>query len=468
VGSDTGLTSGDQVTRGRGLRSSITAIFAAGALGLSAALALGTYLSARHLLLEQRERTATRQAFTDAALVRDRLFTSGGRVTDALGAISPPPGTVLYVHRDGRWYSSSLDRAADHLVAEVRPIVEDGSVGMGWTDATVPGAVVVGVPLPAVGAEYYEVAVAQELDQTLRTLRIALITFAALTTIAGAMLGRAASRRALTPLFDVTTAAVKIAGGDMSARLRNTDDPDLAALVGAFNNMVDELDERIQRDAKFAADVSHELKTPLTTLTTSLSLLQGSTVLPARPARAVELMAEELERFRRALEDLLALGRLDADVQDTPLTEVGIRDLVQQALLASGRTPSLLDPAPAASRDPVALVDHQQLLRALVNLFENADIHGGGLTRVRVLSRGDVADIQVEDRGPGVPVQERERIFERFARASSRKHGTGSGLGLSIVDQTLRNHHGSVWCTESPAGGAVFVIRLPTIGGQER
>lgn len=449
-----------------GLRSSITATFAIGALGLSTLLAVGTYLSARHLLIEQRERTAMRQTFADAALLRDRLLTSGTSVPDALGGISPPAGTVVYVRRGDKWYSSSLDQAAEDIVGDVAPIVADGSVGLEWTDATVPPAVVVGVPLPAVGAEYYEVAVAEELNDTLATLRLALIACAALTTVGGALLGRAASRRVLAPLADVTCAAVNVAGGDMSARLRNTDDPDLAALVGSFNNMVDALSERIERDAKFAADVSHELKTPLTTLTNSLSVLQNSPDLSTRSARAVELMAGELDRFRRALEDLLVLGRLDADLPDVRVSRTTVSDLVQRALVASGRSPDLLQPDPEGS-DPTVSVDRPQLQRALVNLFENATIHGGGLTGVRISVRGEVVDIQVEDRGPGVAGPERERIFERFARASSRKHGTGSGLGLSIVDQTLRNHGGSVWCAENPLGGAVFVVRLPIAKGDE-
>jgi hypothetical protein len=86
--------------------------FALGALVLSTALATGTYAAARHLLVEQRERTALRQAYADAALVRDKLLTSGAQVSEVLGSISPPAGAVMYVHRSGRWYSSSLDRPA--------------------------------------------------------------------------------------------------------------------------------------------------------------------------------------------------------------------------------------------------------------------------------------------------------------------------------------------------------------------
>ena len=73
--------------------------------------------------------------------------------------------------------------------------------------------------------------------------------------------------------------------------------------------------------------------------------------------------------------------------------------------------------------------------------------------------------MHVEDRGPGVPADDKTRVFERFARAGGQKEGTGSGLGLSIVEQTVRNHHGDVWCTDRPGGGAVFVLRLPARTG---
>ncbi len=172
-------------------------------------------------------------------------------------------------------------------------------------------------------------------------------------------------------------------------------------------------------------------------------------------------MGGELERFRRALEDLLALGRLDADANDAHRPGIGVRELVRQALLAGNRSPSLLLTDGREGPGPVVEVDRAQLLRALTNLFQNADLHGGGLTGVRILERGAFVDVYVEDRGPGVPAGDKARVFERFARAGGQKEGTGSGLGLSIVEQTIRNHHGDVWCTDRPDGGAVFVLRLP-------
>lgn len=438
----------------------MTVAFALGALALSACLSLGTYFSARHLLVEQRERTALRQAFTDAALVRDGLLTSGSEVSEVLGAIAPPGGAVMYLHRDDTWYSSSLEQPGQGVTEAVAATVDAGSAGLAWTDLTEPHAIVVGVPLPAVDAAYYEVAVAEELAATLRTLGLALAVCAALTTAGGALVGRAASRRVLKPLGEVAGVAVQVSAGDLGTRLRETTDPDLAVLVGAFNHMVDALHERIERDARFAADVSHELRTPLTTLTTSLGVLQGVPDLSPRASSAVQLMATELVRFRRALEDLLTLGRLDAGAGEEDTASVGAHELVRQALKASGR-PTDLIALDEDARDPHVDVDRRQVLRALINLFQNADLHGQGLTGVRVEAVDDHVEFRVRDRGPGIQPQDRERIFERFARAGGAKAGTGSGLGLSIVARTATNHGGAVWCSHVDGPGAEFVLRLP-------
>ncbi|WP_139980477.1 sensor histidine kinase [Nocardioides litoris] len=450
--------------RRAGLRATVTLAFAVGALLISAVLALGTYLAARHQLVDQRERTATRQAYADAALVRDSLLTSGAEVSDVLGSISPPPGAVILLRLDGRWYSSSLDAAGPDLTDEVRPVVADGSVALAWTDETDPPSVVVGVPLPAVGGEYYEVVEAEELDRTLSTLAIALWTSAVVTTVAGALVGRAAVRQVLRPLRRVAGAATRVADGDVTTRLDAGGDPDLEPLVVAFNEMVDAVQERIERDARFAADVSHELRTPVTTLTTSLSLLEGASDLSPRTASAVALMSDELARFRLALEDLLVIGRLDAGARERDPSPVGVADLVHQSLAAASVPAEGRLEGDAAALARTVRVDRPQVVRALANLVRNATIHAGGLRRVRVVGLPGVVELHVEDDGPGVPAEERERVFERFARAGGQKVGTGSGLGLSIVRQTVVNHGGQVWCEARAGGGADFVVRLPSVG----
>lgn len=444
-----------------GLRAGVTTAFAAGALLLSVVLAAGTYLVVRHYLIEQRESSAMRQAFADASYVRDGLLTSGARVSDVLGDVAPPADSDLVVRRGGRWFSSSLQSDADAVPAAARRSVASGQPVMVWADGPGGAVLTVGVPLPAVGAQFYELSGSAELRGTLQTLGIVLMTFAAATTIGGGLLGRWASGRVVQPLDAVASAAARISTGELSTRLPTTDDPDLATIVGSFNTMVEALDDRIRRDARFAADISHELRSPLTTLVTSVEVLhRRRDELPARARQALELVTAELERFRHSLDDLLELGRLDAGVAVQQLGDVDLRELVQHALADRREGTAVVPDEPLVVR-----VDKQQLHRALVNLLDNAAVHAGGVHSVQVERSGAYAVVAVDDVGPGVPVAERERIFERFARAGSRGSRRGTGLGLSLVAETVHAHGGIVGCTDRPGGGARFVVRLPLSDG---
>lgn len=455
-----------------GLRTSVTLMFAAGAAVLAVVGALATYTTAREYLVTQRENSATRQAFADASFVRDGLRTSGVAVSDVLGATSPPAGAAVLLQRDGQWYSSSLDAAADGLPASLTTTVRGGSAGVAWTTVSGRDALVVGVPLPAVGADLYEISPVEELSRTLATVRTALCGCALLIALGGAGLGWWTSRRAVAPLQAVARTAASIAGGDLGSRLPVTEDPDLSTIVGSFNSMVEALEEQIQRQARFSADVSHELRSPLTTLVTSVALLdRRRDELPARSQQVLDLVGRELERFTRTLEDLLELGRLESGAGERDVVDAGA--LVHGVLLRSARPVSLLGPRVPA----LVEVDKERVGRALVNLFDNADRHGGGLSGVQVLVQGGVQGgagpgvepaavlVLVDDEGPGVEPAERERVFERFARAGSRGALPGTGLGLSLVAETARSHGGSVWCAGAPGGGARFVLRLPAAGG---
>jgi signal transduction histidine kinase len=172
-------------------------------------------------------------------------------------------------------------------------------------------------------------------------------------------------------------------------------------------------------------------------------------------------MADELARFRVALEDLLALGRLDAGAHEATPCVTGAVELVTQSLRAAGHPEDLVHVDPSTAAGLAMEVDRLQMLRALTNLIRNADVHGGGLAGVEVAGGDAHVDVVVQDCGPGVPTEDRERIFERFARAGGQKAGTGSGLGLSIVARTIHNHGGEVWCEDRPGGGASFTVRLP-------
>ncbi|HZI96425.1 MAG TPA: HAMP domain-containing sensor histidine kinase [Actinomycetales bacterium] len=453
--------------RGRqlGLRAKVTLSFAGGGLALSATLAIGTYLVARNYLVDQRESAALGQGFADASFVREGLLTAGTPVSDVLGTVVPPADSVLLVHQDGEWYSSSLTLGEDVVPPPLVEQVEAGAAGLVWARPDDGAAVVVGVPVPVVGAEFYEVVSTPELERTLDTLLIVLSAFALLTTVGGALLGRYAARRVLAPLEVVAGAAARIAGGELQTRLPITEDPELVTIIGSFNSMVDALAERIERDARFTADVSHELRSPLTTLTTSVHVMQGRRdELRPRAQQALDLMAGELDRFGSVLEDLLELGRLDAGTGGQVRAVVDARELVRHALAVSGRPLTLLSDSSRPGEELGIEVDKQQLNRALVNLFSNADLHGEGLVAVHVRGASRSVVIEVDDGGPGVGVADRDRIFERFVRGGSRGSLPGAGLGLSLVAETLRAHGGSVRCGERPGGGARFSVRLPLAG----
>lgn len=443
-----------------GLRGRIALTFGMGALLIAGLLSMSTFFFSRGYLLDQRERTVVRQAALDAVFVSDQLDSADADIPDILSAVGPPESGVIVVERGGQWYSSSLGVGREVVPAELTDRVKNGQPArITMTLDGVP-TVVVGIPLPRPAANFYRVVPLRELHETIRILQVVLATGAAAAAAGGIALGVWASRRVVQPLNLVAATAAQIAGGMLDTRLPPTDDPDLATIVGSFNAMVDTLRQRIERDSRFAADVSHELRSPLTTLVAAVSVMQGRRPeLPERSQAALDLVSAELDRFESLLESLLTLARTEDGLNADHLNEVSIAAIAARALDRAGVGPEVLSPA-----DPgMVLGDRELLERALFNLIENAQRHGQGVSAVRVERlQGDVA-VTVDDEGPGVPAAERERIFERFAtNRAARGSSSGTGLGLALVAQTVGAHGGTVWCTEHAGRGARFVIRLPS------
>ncbi|MBS4751632.1 HAMP domain-containing histidine kinase [Nocardioides sp. zg-ZUI104] len=454
-----------RLRRTRGLRASVLIAFGAGALLISLLMAASTYLAARHYIVEQRERSAVRQAFNGAGLVQAALQDPDRDVETVLEGLNISSRTTVYLRLDGTWHTVGPAPTGPDITDGVARAVADGDVALSWSSQTRPPSLVVGTPLPGIEAEYYEATPTEELATTLGTLRTTLAISAGGTTLAGVALGWFATRRMLHPLHQVADAASRIAEGDLDTRLEDNEDPDLAGLVRSFNTMVDAVAERIQADARFAANVSHELRTPVSTLTTSLGVVQRDPELSERSATAVGLMAAEVARLRQALEDLIALERLDARVPDADADAevVPVGDLVAHALRENQVDTSLVE-----ILDEVAVrVDQPQIRRALSNLVRNAQTHGGGLHSVEVRRVGDEVEIHVRDRGPGIAAQDTARVFERFTRLGARGSGGGSGLGLSIVEGTALAHGGSVRYVDHHPRGADFVLTLPLSETQE-
>ncbi|MBF6066307.1 HAMP domain-containing histidine kinase [Nocardia terpenica] len=282
-------------------------------------------------------------------------------------------------------------------------------------------------------------------------------------TAIGAIFGLWLSRRLLEPLRQVTGTAARIASGELGTRLPDTDDPDLEPTVAAFNTMVDSLQRRIDRERRLVGDVSHELRTPLTTLTTSVGVMaRYEDELPERSRRALALVQAELDHLRRLLDDLLALARAEARMHAADAEPLSVPDLLTHTLAELRYPPDLL--STATGRDALVIGRKLELERAVVNLLDNAQRHGGGAVGVGVERRGDEIIVTVDDAGPGVAAEDRERIFDRFVTVRrSRKSGTGTGIGLALVAETVAAHGGTVSCTDRPGGGARFTVKLPGI-----
>jgi signal transduction histidine kinase len=456
-----------------GLRSRLIATFALGALCLSMLMGALAYFTARHTLIVEQQGAALRQAYANAALLRNALAASIPSIDAEVTSLDTGRATASLLNDDGRWFSTSLSISRSSVPASLRNDIRRGHVATVTTSQGSSPLLMVGVPIPAVRSSYYLVVDLSDLEHTLRVLLAALAAAAGITTVLGALVGLLASRRTMRPLTEVSAAAASIATGDLTTRLPvDRRDPDLGALSTSFNAMVDQLEDRIERDARFTSDVSHELRSPLTTLAASLEVLESNrTDLPPRADRAVELMAGDLRRFQRMVADLLEISRLDAGSGDLILDEVVAGELVRQCVGAASRDLPEAD-RPAVRISDVAerailLVDKRRVERIITNLLENARLYAGGATEVVVddASAGSHLTIAVVDAGPGIPPEERTKVFERFYRGvtSGRRGATdGSGLGLALVAEHVQRLGGDVAIEDGPDGiGSAFVITLP-------
>ncbi|GGU58837.1 sensor histidine kinase [Lentzea flava] len=434
------------------LRCRVTLSFGFGLLVVTSVLAIATWNLASGYMLRQREASATRQAEVNVRLVEKSLSSPG--LDELLTGLTTGPDSSILVLSPAGMVTAGRAVEPSQLPSG---LVQHPP---GRERITVDGQPVIAVSRPVVGdAVYVELFPLQQLDRAFGFLSGVLIAGTIASALLGAALGSWASKRALKPLAELNCAAGRIAGGDLGARLPDQDDPDLAALAAKFNSTAHALEQRALRDARFASDVSHELRSPLTTMVNAGAVLRRRREhLPGTAGTALELLTSEVDRFARMVVDLLEISRAD-QTDDYEPEELELSALVRNVIATRWR-------AVPVSATPVRVRgDRRRLDRVLANLMENAERHAGGAISVAVRQDGDVARVEVEDNGPGVPEALREQIFERFARGKpgSRGDDTGSGLGLALVREHVHRHRGRVWVEDRFPRGARFVVELPAI-----
>ena len=304
-------------------------------------------------------------------------------------------------------------------------------------------------------------------DNVLSDLRLVLLLVCAGGIALGAVLGRLAAKPVLSPLAEVAATARHIEETeDLSSRIHVHADDEVGQLATRFNAMIerlqssrDALDESVRAQRQLVADASHELRTPITSLRTNIEvLLAGDALSEEDRHRLLADVLEQSEELSALIVDVIELAR--GDLPTTSAEDVRLDRVVADSLTRAHRDfPEIRF---ESSLEPVA-VDGvpERLARAINNLLDNAAHHSaaGGIVEVIVDRRG----VRVRDHGTGIDPADLPYVFDRFYRGANSRHRQGSGLGLAIVRQVAGQHGGSVEADNAPDGGAVFVLRLPTV-----
>ena len=453
------------------LSTRVTLFFGAMALIGGIALAVATFFFARNSLLDQRVVAAQRTAVDHALDLRSTLDADPEPAdlvravqdldteTDGFGILLPSDflsGGRPIVSRTGFTTTdipaTLLDAAANDEYVQQIYEDDDGAPMLG-----------IAVHIRAHDVGFIETFPLAATENTLRALATAFIVGAGLATIFATFFGWSTSRQLLRPIARVADAAEKIASGTLGARLEEESDPDLNRLAGSFNDMADAVQERIEREQRFASDVSHELRSPITALTAAVEVLDAKrSDLPDRTQQALDVVVSQVRRFDAMVIDLLELSRLEAGAQDLHPESVDIVELCDRVSQRYGYGELPIEVHRRANRR--ARVDRVRFERILGNLLDNATHHAGGPTRIAIEPSSERRSVQiaVEDAGPGVAASERTRIFERFARGSAARNRIGTGLGLALVAEHAAALGGDAWVEDRAGGGARFVVRLPT------
>ena len=462
--------------RPRTLRTQLAITITAIVVLLTISMSVLSYFTTRHFLVVDEQHSLERQAFQQASLIQRELAARGNPAA-ALSHVDLEANQTAGLFVGGTWYLSGPLSVGQLASPGMRETITNGSSAVQTTQIHDTPYFVVGVPISSHKSAYVLTSSLGYLQHTLDVLFGALLSASLVIIAIGAGAGAFAARRSMLPLKEVSDTAKSIAEGDLTARLpERPHDADLGGLSSSFNDMANRLAERIDRDSRFASDVSHEMRSPLTSMIGALELVQRSSInADATTQEAVALFGHEVHRFERLLQDLIELARLDSQRVVLLVDEVELSDLIEQCVISflhhhPGQSAPKISIDTASSRAVIA-VDKRRFERILNNLLENAAQYAGGATEIAVTQQSDPATITVAvtDHGPGITAEDLPHVFDRFYRGATsgrRRSGEGSGLGLAIVATQVSQLHGTIeLCNNEPAPGLTARLTLPLMKG---
>ena len=323
------------------------------------------------------------------------------------------------------------------------------------------------------------VIVAQSLsdfDKTTRQIGIVFLIIGGLVLLFIAFASRQVIKLSMKPLEKIEATAEKIAAGDLSARLENFEpDTEVGRLSTSLNQMLSRIEEsfaaRTESESKlrrFVADASHELRTPLTSIRGFAELhRQGAVPEGEKTKELISRIEKESMRMGSLVEDLLMLARIDQS-REIVMADVDLSTLIKEAVtsaqVAGPEHPITSDIA----HDVHTQGDSDKIYQVVTNLLANARAHtpAGTAIHVATYSAEDGTYVTVADKGPGLTAEDQQHVFERFYRVDTsrqRSSSDGSGLGLSIVDEVMKAHGGSVSVSSEPGNGATFTLHFKSL-----
>ena len=295
------------------------------------------------------------------------------------------------------------------------------------------------------------------------TLLTATLVLIALFVLASIFLGEQITR----PLHRLTTAANRLAAGDLSARLEMNRKDELGTLAAAFDHMAEEISQLLARERAFVANASHELRSPVTSIQLRAELLHMAAADDERRERYIREIRQESEQLGHLVQQLLDLDRAQSSPKrvETPMNPGPCLQKIFALMQPLGERAGLTMQADIPADLPPVLIDENGCEIVIRNLLDNAIKYtpAGGQVQLRARALNDGVEVTVRDTGLGIPAQDLPFIFERFYRVDKARDRTGSGLGLALVREILSLHGGEVRVESTEGAGTTMTIRLPSM-----
>lgn len=311
------------------------------------------------------------------------------------------------------------------------------------------------------GVDYVVFADISGIERGIDRIRTIVWTSVPVLVVVGGLIAWLLTGRALRPVHGITTRVGEISSGNLHERVPEPGTGDeIAELAVTMNAMLDRLEVDDRRLRQFVSDASHELRSPVAVLRSEAEVARRTPERTSVESLADGVLAEST-RLQHIVEDLLILARGEERQAGSPWAEVDVDDIV---LAEAGRRRSVPVDTGAVSAGRI-LGTPELVGRIVTHLLDNAARHSSARVEVGLTTDAGGVRLWVDDDGPGVPVDDRVRIFDRFTRlddARSRDRG-GAGLGLAVVAESVRSLGGRVEVEDAPIGGARFVVRWPAV-----